>query len=188
MQNEATPSTRISFVMEGHGRSIRIPPRRNWVLIVTTGCFWLLLIYTGFKVNALLDPEAGADPLTRFLLWVFLCVGFLPWLHATCFLIWQILGVETITILDGKLLRVLSVPYLSFRKTYDLAEIDNFRWLQRYSAWDVEPISSPLYGMRYGAIQFNNGTQIVTIAKGVDRQKCQEIIEAIAYAADPRNG
>ncbi len=173
--------------MEGNGRSIRIPPRRNAVVIFFMACWWLFLTYTGLSINAQLGPDSRYDPLSQYLLSIFFWVGFLPWLHATCVLIWQTLGVETITILDDKLQRRLSVPFFFHGKSYDLAEVSNFRWLQRHAVWDSEPINSRTYGMRYGAIQFDNGAKVVTFAKGVDRQECEEIIDAIKFATDPAN-
>ncbi|MEM1376931.1 MAG: hypothetical protein AAGG69_06035 [Pseudomonadota bacterium] len=165
-------SKRVKFDSQGTVVSIRIPPRRNLLLILFLA-FWLCAwTVGGFNIapNVL---SGNADSFFTFWLggWA------VAWLVVSSMLVWMITGYESLVLTNSSISHSYHVLGLRRTKHYDPASSDNLRWRGSTSSWGASGGWSYIFPSR--ALIMAYGGADVRLATDVDQTEADRIKDAV---------
>lgn len=170
---EELKSARFSVATVEGSELIRIPARRNWLLLLFVA-FWLAT----WTIGGLVPFTALSDGFNPAIL-IWLASWVLGFLFAATILAWQLAGVEFLQIVHGDLEVGYSFPGFERSRLYRGGEIRSLAAASSNDMfamfnWGFPPF---LNWTRPGSIKFNYGARTIRAAAALDEAEGQMIVE-----------
>jgi len=155
---------------------IRIPTRRNWLIMLFLGV-WL----AGWTAGGIAAMAEAVTQLQPFLI-VWLCGWALGWVFAASTIAMQIAGAETIAVTGGDLeIRSGAGPFVRTWR-YRGATIRNLQSAAAMSdLFNMRSAQMPFWVRpRSGSVRFDYGAETIFLANGIDQPEGREIAAWLA--------
>jgi hypothetical protein len=158
--------------------NISWPPRRNWLLLL-----FLIAWLGGWTIGGASAIAEVMKPGQHQAFTAFWLVGWaVAELCVMVVVLWQIAGVEELSIVHGNLIHRASIAGVGRTREFRGSEIKTLRASpQLFSAWmNQGSFTPPIFGSGYGAIAFDYGTKTYRVGGSLDEAEARQIVATLS--------
>lgn len=169
---------RYTISSEAGVLTIACPPRRNWLLLLFLMAW--LGAWTVVGTSTFTEVTKPGEHQAFLAFWL---VGWaLGELCVLAIVLWQLAGLEKLSIVRGNLIQRVSIAGIGRDREFSGTEVRNLRaTTPMLTAWmDQRSFVPPTFGSGYGAIAFDYGAKTYRIGAGLDEAEARQVVATLS--------